>query len=120
VTNVTQQTGRSWSSLLANWAVALYADDAPELSGATVRPEYTYPNMNLRSFMGATTYPLRPLVETFADFTIPVTLPAASQEYITVQNSTASASPMSLSMAGLFGGSFAANALPQLSILRLQ
>ncbi|HEY0306452.1 MAG TPA: IPT/TIG domain-containing protein [Longimicrobiales bacterium] len=120
VTNVTQQTGRAWSVLMANWAVALYADDAPELAGATVRPEYTYPNMNLRSFMQAATYPLRPLAEQFADFTFRVTLPAASQEYIRVQATVPSPSPLSLNLAGTFGGSFPANAAPQLSIVRLQ
>lgn len=120
VTNVTQQTGRAWSVLMANWAVALYADDAPELAGATVRPEYTYPNLNLRAFMQAPTYPLRPLVEQFSDFVFRATLPAASQEYIRVQASVPAPSPLSLNLAGLFGGSFAVSAAPQLSILRIQ
>ena len=119
VANVTQQTNRSWSTLLASWAVALYADDAPELAGVTMPVEYTYPNLNLRAFMQSSTYPLRPLVEQFADFTFRVTLPAASQEYIRV-SATATPSPLHLNMAGLFGGAFATNAKPQLSILRIQ
>src|SRR5690606_42025356 len=32
VNNVTAVTGRSWSSLLADWSVALWADGAPERS----------------------------------------------------------------------------------------
>jgi hypothetical protein len=120
VTNVTQQTGRAWSVLLSNWATALWADDAPELAGVTVKPEYTFPNVNLRAFMQQSTYPLRPLVEQFGDFIFRETLPSASQEYLRVQATLPSPSPLSLNLAGLFGGSFAVNAAPQLTIMRIQ
>ncbi len=120
VTNVTQQTGRAWSALLGNWAVALYADDAPELAGANVRPEYTFPNVNLRAFMQQSTYPLRPLFEQFGDFVFRETLPASSQEYIRLQASVPAPSPMSLNLAGLLGAAFPSDASPQLMLMRLQ
>lgn len=120
VTNVTASTGAAWSSLLANWSVALYADDAPELLGVSVAPQYTFPNINLRTALGTgPDYPLRPSTETFEDFVRTFTLPASSQEYVTVQ-AGANAQPFTLNLAGALGGAFSANAAPQLSILRLQ
>lgn len=119
VSNVVRQTGKSWSTLLANWAVALYADDAPELAGVTVRPEYTFPNMNLRTTLGAS-YTLRPSTQSFADFVVTERLPASSQFYVTVQAANSSAPAFSLNLAGQLGAGFASNAVPQLSILRIQ
>jgi hypothetical protein len=120
VTNVTAATDASWSSLVANWSVALYADDAPELLGVSVAPQYTFPNINLRTALGSgLDYPLRPSTESFEDFVRTFTLPASSQEYVTVQ-AGANAQPFSLNLAGALGGAFSANAEPQLSILRLQ
>lgn len=122
VTNVVRQTGKSWSTLLANWAVALYADNAPELMGATVRPEYTFPNINLRAALAdLTTYPLRPTAQTYADFVVRETIPASSQFYLTVQaNGAGTSQPFSFNLSGQFGASLPANAALQLSILRIQ
>jgi hypothetical protein len=121
VTNVVQQTGRSWTSLLGNWAVALYADNAPELIGATVAPEHIFPNINLRAVLtDIGTYALRPATETFTDFSFTETLPASSQTYLSVQATGANPPPMSLNLAGPSGGAFPVNATPQLLILRLQ
>ncbi|HET9439426.1 MAG TPA: hypothetical protein VFO52_04620, partial [Longimicrobiales bacterium] len=120
VTNVVQQTGRTWSTLLANWAVALYADDAPELQGATVQPEYTFPNINLRAtIVDAGGYLLRPATQGYGDFTFRETLPASSQAYLRVE-AQGSAAALNLNLAGQYGGPFGASAVPQLSILRLQ
>ena len=120
VTNITSTTGRSWSALLASFGVALYADDATELAGATVRPEYTFPNINLRTALGSDPdYPLRPSTESFTDFARTFTLPASSQAYVTIQAGP-NAQPFSLNLSGTSGGPFPVNAAPQLSILRLQ
>jgi hypothetical protein len=58
VTNLSVATGRSWESLLADWAGALYLDG----TGVPVRPQLLIPGVNLRQalsgFDGA--YPLRP------------------------------------------------------------
>lgn len=121
VTNVVKQTGKPWSTLLANWAVALYADDAPDLSGVTLRPEYTFPNINLRSALGGFNgFALRPSTQTFADFVFKETLPASSQTYLTVQAANSNAPAFSLTLTGQLGAGFAVNAAPQLSILRIR
>ncbi len=121
VTNVVQQTGRSWSSLFGTWSVALYVDNAPELNGATVDPVYTFPNINLRTaLIDAGSYALRPATETFTDFIYRVTLPASSATYLHVQAGSGNPSAMSFNLAGPFGGAFAGGAVPQLSIVRLQ
>jgi hypothetical protein len=120
VNNVVQATGRSWRTLLGNWSVALYADNAPELAGVTVAPEYTFPNVNLRTALSdGLGYPLRPPTEQFADFVFRVTVPSSTQGYLKVQAGSAP-SPLSLNLAGHFGAAFPASAAPQLSILRLQ
>jgi hypothetical protein len=120
ITNVVAQTGKPWSTLMANWAVALYADDAPELAGITVRPEYTFPNINLRNaIVDGGGYPLRPPFRNYEDFVMSETLPASSQAYLTVQ-ATSNPRPFSLNLSGQLGGPFPASAAPQLSILRLR
>ena len=120
VTNVVKQTGKPWSTLMANWGVALYADNAPELVGVTVRPEYTFPNINLRAVLTElSSYPLRPAVQTYSDFVLTESLPASSQTYVTVQ-ANSNTSPFSLNLSGQFGGSLPTSAAPQLSILRIQ
>jgi hypothetical protein len=120
VTNIVEQTDVAWSTLLANFAVALYADNAPDLAGVSVEPEYTFPNINLRqAIIDAGGYPLRPPLQNFLDFTLTETLPASSQAYLTLR-SAANGSAFSLNLAGPLGGAFPINAAPQLSILRLQ
>ena len=121
VTNVVRQTGRSWSSLLANWAIALYADDAPELANARLEPQHTFPNINMRAaFGGPSGYPFRPDVESYRDFSRRETLPASSQAYVILQASGTTSQPFSLNLSGPLGGNFSTNAAPQLSILRIQ
>lgn len=120
VTNVVQQMGLPWSTLMANWTVALYADNAPELATANVAPQYTFPNINLRQAMvDAGSYPLRPAVQSFTDFIFRETLPASSAAYLRV-TAGANPQPFSLNLAGYLGGAFPTGAAPQLSILRLQ
>jgi hypothetical protein len=120
VANVTAQTGKSWSSLISNWAVALWADHAPELQGATVAKEYTFTNLNLRSRFGGGIYPLQPDFFSFSDFIFNASLPASSQAYLIVQAGGANPKPLNLTFSGQRGGAFAANAAPQMSILRIQ
>ncbi len=120
VTNVVQSTGRSWKSLFANWSVALYADDAPELANVNVATEYTFPNIDLRlALSDGLGYPLAPRTEQFTDFVLRETLPASAPSYLKVL-AAATPLPMSLNMSGYFGATFPLNAAPQLSILRLR
>jgi hypothetical protein len=118
VSNVTTQTGKSWSALMAEWGIALWADDATELAGVTLRRELTFPNMNMRQRFGSS-YPLRPVRYSFVDFIERQTLPASSQAYVIVQAGNASSLPLHLSYAGSRGGPFATNASPQMTVLRI-
>lgn len=122
VANVTAQTGTPWSTLLANWGVALWADDAPELAGVTLKRELTFPNMNLRERIRNSdgTYPLKPSVYGFTDFIEQGVLPASSQDYVIVRSaSNGVSSSLNLSFTGQRGGAFGLNALPQMSVLRI-
>ena len=120
VANVVQSTGRPWKTVIANWSVALYADNAPELQNANVPGEYSFPNIDLRAALSdGLGYPLRPPTEPFADFVFRPTLHASTQAYLKVQAGS-NATALSLNLAGYFGAAFPPNAVPQLSVLRLQ
>lgn len=120
VSNVTAQTGKAWPVLMAEWGIALWADDAEDLAGVTLPKELTYPGVNLRQRFGAgANYPLRPTVYSFEDFIERETVPASSQAYVIVKAGPAAQPQLNLTLGGQRGGSFAANAAPQMSILRI-
>jgi hypothetical protein len=116
VANVTSQTGKPWRDLLSDWSVALWADDAPDLAGVTLRTELTFPDMNIRQRIPS--YPLTPtLFNGFQDFIQRETLVASSQSYVLIRGGTAPL-PLNLTFAGKYGGPFATSAAPQLTVLR--
>lgn len=120
VANVTAQTGKTWRALLSDWSVALWADNAPDLAGVTLRPELTFPDMNLRQRIAPTgNFPLSVSVfNAFQDFLLTETLVASSQSYVLLRGGTAP-QPLNLTFAGKHGGPFATGAAPQLTILRV-
>ena len=119
VQNVTNATGQRWSKLMSDWAVALWADDAPELVGASVKPQYTFPNINLRQTLNlGSTYALRPTTVGFTDFVVSGSLKASSQRHVLVDAGVAPIRPVNMALTGQRGGAFALNALPQVTIFR--
>lgn len=121
VGNVTTQTGKSWHTLMSDWGIALWADDAPELAGVLLRRELFYQTVNLRSRLRNPdgSYPLKPTVYSFADFIERETVPASSQSYVLVKAGAPSQTQLNLTLGGQRGGSFAANAAPQMTIMRV-
>lgn len=121
VQNVTASTGQPWSKLMSDWAVALWADDAPELAGVTLRPEHSFPNINLRATItnpvGA--YTLSPLRVPFDDFVVRGKLAAASQRHVLME-SGANPKSVNLAFTGQRGGPFGTQAVTQISILRVR
>ena len=122
VANVTAQTGRTWSSLLSDWSIALWADNAPELAGVTMLKQYTYPVLNLRQRFANLdgSYPIKPAFYSFTDFAFAANLPSAAQAYLTVQASGNAPKPLNLTFTGQRGGAFATSASPQMTVLRVQ
>lgn len=121
VDNVVTQTGKSWSSLTRDWGIALWADDAPQLTGVTLKTEFTFPNINLRQRLGNSdgSYPLRPSVYGFEDFMERETLRASSQAYVMLNAGASAPAQLSLTFGGAQGGPFSANAAPQLTVFRI-
>ncbi len=118
--NVANASGRPWNVLLSDWAVALWASGAPELQGVTLKKEHTFPNISLRSVLtSGSNYSLQPLRVGFSDFAFKGTLRASSQRHVLLQGNAGSL-PVSVGFSGQRGGAFAANAKPQLTILRVQ
>jgi len=120
VQNVAAATGKTWGSLMSDWAVALWADDAPDLQGVTLKKEFTFPNVNLRTvLLSGGSFALQPARFGFSDFALKSTMRASSQRHVLVQGNLGSL-PISLGFSGQRGGAFGANAQPQLTILRVQ
>ncbi len=121
--NVTAQTNTGWSVLLNDWLVALWADNAPELAGATVDPRYTFPNINLRATLGQPAfggvYKLQPTTEPFTGFTTTGTVVSSTAAYYLVTGSSAAA-PLSLSLSGPRGLPFSGQVVPQIGIMRIR
>jgi hypothetical protein len=120
VQNVTSATGQSWSTLLSDWAVALYADDAPELVGVPLNARHTFNNMNLRQTFSTTPYPLRPTQLGFADALLTGTMAASAQNHLLLDALALPARPINLTFSGQRGGPFAADAAPQITVLRIR
>jgi hypothetical protein len=121
VSNVAQQAGQPWSALFNDYALALWADDAPELAGVSIDPRLTFTRLDLRRDLqrwGNATFPLAPTYRGFEDFNLTGALPASSAGFI-ILRSGSQERPLFLSMAGAAGGTFNGGR-PQLSILRLR
>ncbi len=124
VANVTAETGQAWSTLLSQFAVAVWADGAPELQGATLAPRLTFPDFDVRRLLGQFQggFALRPRTFGHTDFLVTGSLPSASQDYLFIDAPTGSApSPLSITLTGIRGGSFTGlNAAGQLTLFRVR
>jgi hypothetical protein len=127
IANIEAVTKKTWENILSEWAVALWADNAPELGSARVDTRYTYTNMNLRDALGTAqtqapfngVYALRPPEMGFVDFLSSGVIPTGSQSYLLVQAGS-DAKPMVLNLTGPRGASLPTNAKAQISILRIR
>ena len=120
--NIVAQTGLGWSILINDWAVALWASDAPELAGVSLDPRYTFGNFRPRRTLGQPAfggvYLLQPTVEPFSGFNTGTrAVLSATSAYYTVTGGAASG-PLALSLAAPGGLPFASNVVPQLAVLR--
>ena len=118
VQNVTAATGQTWSTLLADWGVALWADDAPELAGVQLNARHTFNNINLRTALNAP-YPLRPLQLGFSNLLFNGIMPASSQRHVLLDGG-AGTNSLNLVFSGQLGGPFDSRATPQLTFLRVR
>ncbi|HEX7091984.1 MAG TPA: IPT/TIG domain-containing protein [Longimicrobiales bacterium] len=121
VANVTSATGRSWGDLLADWSIALWADDAPELQGVALDPHFTFPELNLREeyARGDDPFPLSPVSIGMLDFIALDTLPASSMDYLMLVAPSDAPPPLHLNFAGARGAPFQ-SAGAQLTIVRVR
>jgi len=123
VANITARTQQTWDRLLSDWAVALWATDAPQLTGAQLDPLHRYTNLTLRSELSSFSmnYPLAPANMTpsgAADFVLADTLPSASSRYVVLQSGGAGLLSLHLGFSGPLGSQWFAGTRPQLTVLR--
>lgn len=124
IDNVEAATGGEWATLLRDWSVALWADDAPALAGAELNERFTFPNLNLRQDFADrdTEFPLMPTELSFEGFEIAEALAAASASYLVLEHRPAAdaSRTLSLGLSGVRGGPFAVDARPQAMLLRIE
>ena len=121
VNNVTAVTGRSWSSLLADWSVALWADGAPELQGVTLEPRFTFTNIDLREEFArfGAAYPLGPHPAAHAGLRRAGHAAGREHGLPAPDRTRAAPPPLNLNFAGQRGAPFSEPG-PQLTILRVR
>jgi hypothetical protein len=120
--NVIAETGQDWGKLFGDFAVAVWADEATELQGASVAPHLLFPNLALRTQLGKFQggFGLQPSTRSFQDFLVADELPSGSQAYVILQ-STASPPPVSLALSGTRSGPLTAyRAHGQITLLRVR
>lgn len=122
VANVERVTGEAWDELFNRWAVALWADDAPELAGAPVDSVYTFPNIDLRRELGQFRdgFPLRPAASDFADFLVVDTLLVSSPFHLILEARQLNPEPLHLSFTRVRGDGFTVEDRPRWAILRIR
>lgn len=121
--NVAAETGQAWSQLFSDFAIALWADGAPELQGVAVDPRLTFIDFDLRRVLGQFQggFPLQPQVRGYQDFLVVDALPAAAAEHFLIQTPALNPPALGLGFAGAFGGPFTGlNAAGQIAILRVR
>lgn len=121
-TNVMQQTGESWARLLGDFAVALYADRAPDLAGVTLAPRHTFGTLSVRQAMlfDGIGYPLE-LTALGVEQSLSGQLPSSSSRFFMLSApASATYPPINLVYSGARGGAFSSAATPQLMLLRVR
>jgi hypothetical protein len=120
VSNVSKQTGQSFTGLLADWTMTLIADDYPGFT-ATAGAKYTFPSWNTRSiwsglnadFPSSAAFPLNVTKINFGSFGITGSLPGASAGLIELSGTQTVKQLLDLS-------ALSAGTTIRMSILRVQ
>jgi hypothetical protein len=122
VPNVTAETGESWDRLVSDFAIALWADEAPELFSVPVDARFTFRGFDVRRELGRFQggFGLRPVSAAFQDFLATGSLATSAHSYLLLNAPGPLPPPFSLSFTGLRGASLPAGARPQLTILRIR
>ncbi len=111
--------GRPWENIASDFAVALYADGAPELLAVNVDPRLSIPDLDMRTAFStlAGGFPALAPTVTFGDFLFSGTLASAAQTYV-ILRAPAGSTRFRLAYTGPWGGELAAGSAA-LSVLRL-
>lgn len=121
IDNVTRAAGSSWSELMSDWAVALWADNAPQLPAGTVAAKHTFPNIDLRRTIGnGFSYPLYVTSLPYSDFALRGALHPSAQRFVYLVGPATAGPPLTVSVTGSHGGAFAPTGNVQVTILRVR
>ena len=119
VANVTARTGQAWSTLLADFALACFADGHPALQNSALSPRHTFAGFNLKQAANRTN-----AASAVATMIVPPefrrtgTLEAASHAYY--ETAPTSADPLRLTLSTAPGSVIDADSHTQLLLLRIR
>jgi hypothetical protein len=122
VDNITAETGMPWREILADFGIALWAHDAPGLSG-TLEDRHRFVGPGPREFVENQfgNYPLQVPLSNWDDFSTALRLPASSQGYVRVAVPADGApGPLNFVLSGSLGAPMGAADDVALSILRIR
>jgi hypothetical protein len=117
--NITNHIRQSWESIIGDWFLAMFADDAPELATLQIDARFTYPGIDLRSELSSISasgsFPLQPAIA-LGDFVGARTLRASAPSYVLLSSQGTAA----VAFSGALGAAFTPAAQAKLLIMRLQ
>jgi hypothetical protein len=120
--NLSQETGRPWDGLSAEFGMALWASGAPSLEGP-LDSRYTFVGFDLRATLAPVpgTYQLRPTTLSWQSFATAGSVGAGSGAYFSLlAPATTSPPPLNVVLSGLRGAPFATGSGARLSVLRVR
>jgi hypothetical protein len=122
--NVAAQTRASWTNLVSDWSIALYADRAPELASLGLDTRYTFGASNVRAFISSVTkdglYPLKPASGgTAADFQVRSSLSPGALQFVLVKAPT-ELQRTNLAITAASGVRFDADGSVNIAVLRVR
>jgi hypothetical protein len=122
--NIAAQTRASWTSLVSDWSIALYADHAPELASLRLEPRYTFGGADVRSAISSVTkdglYPLKPASGgEAADFQVRSSLSPGAMQFVLVKAPT-ELQRTNLAITAASGVRFDADGSVNIAVLRVR
>lgn len=122
--NIVAETGQPWRRILGEFAVALWATEAPDLDGVQVGQRFLFADFDPRLAIGQVSggYPLSPSVVPFSDFGSDYVLPAGGLAYLRIRHSagTPLPLPMHFGASAAYGAAFPPSVDAGLTVFRIR
>ena len=116
--NVAAETGTPWDRLRADFGIAIAADGAPELAGATLDARHRFVGYSPRAALGGSSYALRPVARAWSDFNASLNLTSGGYAYSLLRAPVAAVPPLTFVLSDMWGR--ATGPAASVTVLRMQ